>query len=304
MKKIVNFFINFVKSVYGTFLLTYIARKNKDKTLILISGLGIGDVCIASTYLPDFIKNSSNQIVVLCCEKRFNILKKIGISTDIIKLSDLKINSLNQGYLHNLTRKFYAKLLNNKKLIIADPWYYVNIDAQFIKGLTAIDIIRYGAYKLYDNATMSYPKCEITYKIPINFNDKFVIINPFSNSMNISASLFEELAAKLMEYGYKVYSNVTKDQSEIKGTYRLDVTLEELLFISKYAKAIISIRSGILDYIVSEATKIIAIYNDLQFYFIYTLKAWNTKCKIFEHRYNNETKLTIKDDIIKEVFDE
>ena len=105
----------------------------------------------------------------------------------------------------------------------------------------------------------------------------------------------------LKSKGLTVYCNVCGNQKIIKGTLPLSCSVQQLYAIVSRADIVISIRSGILDYIVSQCKKIIAIYEDEGFYHFYSLDAWKAKAKIYEIRYKNDNQALTE---IKAIIDD
>ena len=131
--------------------------------------------------------------------------------------------------------------------------------------------------------------------------DKICIINPYSYSMYTSLPLFEKLAKELKKKGYVVYTNVVKGQKVVEGTFELNCDLRELYSISKQIPLIVSLRSGILDYLIPSSINMFVVYNKWKVSFIqdedYSLDEWQPKGFVCEAHSNN-----MSDDEIVEKF--
>lgn len=107
------------------------------------------------------------------------------------------------------------------------------------------------------------------------------ILNPYSYSMYSSIPLFEKIAEELKGAGFIIYTNVVKGQKEIRGTIPLDCSLQELYSIAKEIPFIVSLRSGILDYLIPSKINMFVIYDKWKISFIedddYTLNEWEPK---------------------------
>ncbi len=74
-----------------------------------------------------------------------------------------------------------------------------------------------------------------------------IIINPYSNFLKITDSrIFDTLTDYLSLQGFIVYTNTTKNQTALKGSRRLECSLEELYGLCKRVKLVVSLRSGII----------------------------------------------------------
>lgn len=108
-----------------------------------------------------------------------------------------------------------------------------------------------------------------------------VVLNPYSNSFRFPKKyfrFFEELAKYLTERGYTVYTNVIKDQLPIPCTQELRCGLAELLEIASHIPFIISVRSGILDFIVKTNVNMLVLYSEENInQKTYSMKAWECK---------------------------
>jgi hypothetical protein len=105
--------------------------------------------------------------------------------------------------------------------------------------------------------------------------------------MYSNVHLFERFVTELKKRGYIVYTNVIQNQKAIEGTLRLDCSMQELYSIACDIPLIISIRTGLLDYLIPSGINMFVLYgqtkvdssgheND------YTLQEWNPLGKLCE----------------------
>ncbi len=116
--------------------------------------------------------------------------------------------------------------------------------------------------------------------------DRTVVLNPYSNSTHYPAEkrrVLENLAAKLRELGYTVYTNTVKDQLPVRGTRELRCSLAQMYDLAGRIPLVISVRSGLLDYLVPSGANIYAIYfkNGIT-PALFNLAAWGCSGKIRE----------------------
>lgn len=289
----------FLLSILGLIKMQKLIKKNKDYCLIIDCHISIGDQCFILSCCHEFIKNQNAKIVI--CEKRIEIAKKFDISeNDIISLKEKTILQIRYA-VHNYFFKYIINKWQKKgAIIITSPWFYVDsILRNSSLKLSIMDIIKHGAFKLNDNVKPQYPI--VTYIEPkVTINKPYIIINPYSGSSNISIDIFSKLGVLLNKMGYTVYCNLAPNQEPIKNTIPLSISIDELFNIAKDATCIISIRSGILDYIISNCKKMYVLYENNGYFNFFSLKSWQTNCKLYEHIYQESI---TPEDIIKEIFD-
>lgn len=124
---------------------------------------------------------------------------------------------------------------------------------------------------------------------------RICILNPYSYSMCTPKSLFDELASELKRCNFIVYTNVVGEQKEIEGTIPLRCDLQELYSIAKEIPLIVSLRSGILDFLVPSKVNMFVIYGEWKLDYIqdidYTMEEWNpqgTYCEVSTKSTTNE----------------
>lgn len=108
---------------------------------------------------------------------------------------------------------------------------------------------------------------------------RIVVLNPYSNSISLNMSdkellCFEKICMFLRERGFLVYTNVIKDQKAVKGSLALRCSLAESYSISLKIPLIVSVRSGILDFIVKSNINMFVLYDGEIGKIVYTLKQW------------------------------
>lgn len=130
------------------------------------------------------------------------------------------------------------------------------------------------------------PKCSF----PLSDDKKrgLVIINKNSELANSSIVASLSIAAHYCEQqGFKVLCNVSGTEKPIEGIEPLSCSLPELYWLSKESAAlIISVRSGLLDFLVSAGCPIISVDSNPPVYDkIMPLSMWKTKTKVWSISY-------------------
>ena len=215
-----------------------------------------------------------------------------------------EILQIRSCYLISPTSHYCLKKRKKNKLIIGDIWNYISAECNYIEGLRALNIIRYAALSLYDvpDVRQVFPKISLKTEDVQKIYDirlPYIILNPYSNSMKIETDVFLKIIENIKARGFHLYTNVVSSQIPLDGTKELKCSPDEFFALSAGAAAIISIRSGILDYIVSNTQKMFVLYDNRKYYELYSLKAWETDAEIYEYKYKNDE--VILDSIVKSI---
>jgi hypothetical protein len=293
--------------IIGMSTVNTIAKEMPENTLIIILTNLLGDSIYGLAYIDEVKKKYPGyKITVIGAKKYAYFLKNyVGIDelvftddmvsatrkriTSMICSSSVSERALKYG-IYNVTTCFYDVCYN---AINPDSLYQLKTHI----------------LKLSDNAQITYPKFDDVCVSAIdNFErdkDKIVIINPYSNSLaGVGLKLFERIATILQERGYRVFTNTIGEQSALKGTERLDCKIDELFSICKQIPLFISVRSGVLDAIVSSDVNIFVVYDqvDDKWMKIFSVKSWKCTGLIEEVQLNNiENVLTVFSRFMNEV---
>ena len=88
-----------------------------------------------------------------------------------------------------------------------------------------------------------------------------IIILPHAKTFKeLDESFWEELARRLREKNFIVYTNVNADETVIKGTKPIDLNFSELNYIVDRVKCFIGLRSGALDFLAMTPAQIFSIH--------------------------------------------
>lgn len=93
-----------------------------------------------------------------------------------------------------------------------------------------------------------------------SIKSKICIINPYSYSMKFSEGLYEKIVQKLSNLGYVVFTNVVDNQKAIEGSEPLRASLDELFSIACEIPLVVSVRSGILDFLIPSKVNMFVVY--------------------------------------------
>ena len=265
------------------FLLKRLSRKSK---LVFAIPPCAGDTLFSCAFFKELERQENCNYKLVIYKKYKYIVEGFGIKNAHYYSSELGVSN----FLYSKRAKEYIKDKIGTTFLIPYLWFFYEKE-KYNKDMDVLTFIKKEVYKLKnDNPKIEYVKIKET-KPKIDITKKYVILLPYSFSAYIPEDILKTIADKLKEKGYLCYSNVCKGQKEIPGTIRFDYSMNDLAIASRYANAIIGVRTGGMDYIVSYAKRIFAIYdNDIDKH-VYNLDQWQTKCIIKEYLYNkrNET---------------
>jgi hypothetical protein len=257
--------------------LFFIYYSNYNK-IILIGFWGLGDICYELTFIDDFKEKVKKPIVVLSSKKNIFLFKLYKSVNKVIQIADIdylriiKFSRLINKFFRNFNRLVnvyvYSKTKENKNIF---TMLEENIFGFKPKKLTFPDIPLINEKILHNN---------------FNFlMEKFVILNIHSNSLRNNDLLFFKKAIK---YFNKKNITVINNFSSLflPGTININCSPIELYNLSKFSLLVLSIRSGILDFIITSNVSIFAIYpnnqNGKDLLSRYSLKDWNQNIKLLE----------------------
>lgn len=279
-----------INTLIGLRVLKKIVSRKLDEDLVIILSNSLGDQIYGLAYVDEIkLKNPNKSIVVISSKKFSYFLKNyVGIDKLLYKEDlDFLTNDEIDSYIcssyasekglkydiYNATVAFYKKCYNanNPDLLYQLRSHVFNIDEERKDDIT---------YPIFDSIT------ELSIKPDKN---KTIILNPYSNSLaGTNMLMWESIANKLNTKGYDLYTNAYGDQKTISGTKRLDCKMDEIFAICKHIKAVISIRSGFTDAIVSSNVDMVVIYDrvDQNWRKMHSLESWNAKGRVCEIETN------------------
>lgn len=256
-----------------------IKRKKNEDTLIFANVAAIGDLLYGMTFLEEIkTREPCKKIVVITFEKYKFIAESFHSYDELVLIPDrgikwFAVKSLvaNQGY---------AEKLFQDNIVIA-PWGIttrVNVlDCNYIEALRRTFNLDIEVSIHYHNVL---PAPVISISDFLSLYEKVVVLNPYSNSAELEREgflFFEEACTFLKQKGYILYTNVIKDQRPISGSYELRCSLEEMLGIAYKIPLIVSLRSGILDFLAPTNINMFVLYNKPWHYSWFNIKAWRCK---------------------------
>lgn len=263
--------------------LNSLIKKKDEDTIEVIMGYGIGDALFCAAYLKNLKVAPFRYIKVIAPKRLAPILRTYSFidKYQFVFTHGNKMRCLNY-ILHDESLKQRALKYN----------IYTSLPAKK-QPIGMLEHFEKNVYKL-----SSTPSIEFHNVVPgvvtaiENFESnykKIVVLNPYSNSINIDKNgggkvylYFEKVSRFLQERGFQVYTNVINDQKAVKGSLELRCSLAELYAISLKIPLIVSVRSGILDFIVKSNINMFVLYDGDIGRTTYTLSQWQCNGKYAE----------------------
>ena len=254
----------------------------------------IGDLCYELCYLDALKKESGKKAAVITNEYTKGIAACYPGVDGIVTVTD------NDFFVWSRLSKLHLPTgLTLTKADGTEPSHLFNwnisADADWtgadVRDLSLPEAHRALQYRLPRTAEMTYPdEALIAGQTSFSSYEQFrnaVIFNPHALTMPTEEMLpfMEQLAAEWSGRGYTVYTNVVGEQKCIPGTLPLRCSVYDFYFAAKASACVVSTRTGLLDFCINNGARYVTLYKDAwngQFFQMYTLEAWKTKCRIRE----------------------
>lgn len=272
---------------YGTALIEKINRERPENSVIVYAGPFMGDALYAMAFVEAYKRqNPDKTVIILASSTAVETLVKTFTGYDRIVLLSKHQNTALRFVLDNIKIALMAKENAIFKVPVQRDYFteYPNV----------IDRLRYRIFEVGEDAPIQYHRLALkrVTSIPDFYGrcGKIVVLNPYSNTCHLSKAHFymlEGLVRHLKNRGYTVYTNVINDQLPIRGTEELRCGLSELLEIANHIPLFISLRSGILDFIVKTNVNMFVLYAIDEFIPLYSLKAWNSSGLVKEVTFSD-----------------
>jgi len=277
--------------------------RKKDTHYIIICD-HIGDFILTMGYLKAFREQKCVQHLTVCVADKFEPLLRAYDGTHSFDSAMvfrphkiqliLRLGSTNFGT-HILHKLPHITMVNPADAFTADGFEAI---LQY-PGITLKECILYGCLKLPSDAAFFPPdiKRENARFLIEGYCKNKVLLCPFSRATRkIPWQLFTDLAEKLQEKGYIVYTNLSDSKHRpIEGTKGIRCSLTEALHMVDSSWYVIGARSGLMDLLAYTSCKIIALYShDEPCFDFFQLKALpETKAKTTELKLTDSIRKNI-----------
>lgn len=249
-------------------------KKKSANTIEVIMGFGIGDALFCAAYLKSLKASSTARYLKFIAPKRLAPILKTYSFVDkyqFVSSYGKKMQRLNY-ILHDDALKAEALRYG----------IYTSLPTKKQPG-GMLEYFRENVYRLSDALNIEFHNVSCGKVTAIKDFDtnykKIVVLNPYSNSISLKMGedelfCFEKVCLFLSERGFSVYTNVIKDQKPVKGSTELRCSLTELYSIASKIPFIVSVRSGILDFIVKTNISMFILYDGEIGKSTYSMKQW------------------------------
>lgn len=235
-----------------------------DDVYILNSNSGESFLFLAYLCKAVLAKNNSKHPLFAATKKyHIDILKMYLPEANYVYLPDLKIRTQRSIWKtggHNVFLMFSSNHFDKVKQNIAEKntgeiHYFKEITNTL--GLTEAD---------YQNPSPEISEETTEHAIEkanrhtLNL-DNFIIIAPEAKTCSrLPHSLWQKLTAELRQKGFDIFLNITNKENYIQGCKTCALSYSELYALSLKAKAVISLRSGLSEFLLPAGIPNIAIY--------------------------------------------
>lgn len=268
--------------------------KNQYKNhLIFVAVSGIGDLCYALSSIEILKAQTNKKVVVFTREYTRETVEAFPYVDEVVVLNKEDADFFRSFSLPQNMQPVFNEYSLKYGVFFCTPLTEETYDTIKKSRTNYIDIIMESLGCSDDIKNISYPNVP-QYDIgKFAFSDikKTVIINPYSNSLVEKTDLFEKIAEILSGRGYTVYTNITGNQKPVPGTKSLRCNLKDLYNITAQCAAFVSIRSGIVDFSISNGGNFLVLYNgewDGKFREAYSLEGWKTESTVYEYNMDQE----------------
>lgn len=265
---------------------SYVASKRNNVSIYLTLG-AIGDTCYALAF-SKYVMNKGNCIIFVNEKMKEMVLSSYPlINKDFFSfycLDTLKGSIIKTMIFSSSLSNFFSR----RGIYVLYPSFKRNSNDNKDDFFT---IVCNRNLKINTLSEIVFPSIKPEKVISIkdfeNKKEKIVVCNPYSNSMIIENAeyIWNNIVEQLRLNGYIVYTNIVGSQKVIKGSYPLACSVKELGNIALNIPLFVSIRTGILDYLIDTSCAKYVIYGKCtvpnvtseEMYNIYNLDAWGKK---------------------------
>lgn len=295
----------FIPSIKGYNYLKNIQNKRPNST-VFITSYAVGDLVYAMACLEAWRKiNPEKKIVLIADPNKKEIIESYSCFDEVLYYG--RNTKLGEEILVHLNGSWIYSFVGRNRGI------YNTIPAQIYgrrSGRNNLELLKeYLRLPRESQITLPHPRKVQIIAIPDfeKIKNKIVIINPYSSSKTICfcVELLSMIIEKLKGKGFCVYSNIVGEQKPLSGTYPLRCGLLEMYSIADEIPLVVSVRSGIMDWLVSTNSKKFVIYGGNGsdgFSKMFDLTTWGTgNCKeVHMENLNNQDALDILEKYIGE----
>ncbi len=246
---------------YGSAALARIKEKYKGCLLILCPFNALGDIYLCMSYLPVFLEKQGidKAAVIVPTEGCMAVAELFG-TKNVEVVEQKELDAMIQAALY--------KHEENCFIAHQDRPYIINLHKALLKKKIPLDeIYKIGVFGLNKDTKPVKPCCWEEYPglsdIP---EGRAAILSPYAKSVTpVPAKVWEDIVTDLTERGFKVYTNVCGDETELKGTIAISPGLSQMKSVVERTGLFIGIRSGLCDVLRTTECRKIALFPDYNY---------------------------------------
>lgn len=265
----IHFFTTGIKSKR---VIKMIKKHNPDYSVVISDGTGIGDLCFSLSYLLDFRAKLNKKIILVLSENLREVVTCFKGYDKLLFLPKKQISDFRYVLNRHIKWRWYEKKFANNEVIFTYARYYSIINNKREKSI--LNILLDDVYRLPVYSSFQFPEVPTRHVEHLQ-NGKKILFNLTSYSSKINMNVFSPILEFFQNKKYIAYTNCFKDNDVcLPQTNRLKLDIFQLYTISNQFDYVVSVRSGILDFIASKARKQIVLYEHNNFMTLYTMKQW------------------------------
>lgn len=253
-------------------------KPDKDKYYLLCPA-GLGDTFMCCGYKDALEKKVGEKIYFIVRKKHEIILKLfkdinyVVLDFNAVDLCDMpnKALCLTKGEIFIGHIDYYCEI-----------WQFLGMSDMYEGRRIQFKQVWPLLFRLPMDTAFTEPEQELNFEPSIEFKtkiqnintlDKIILLNPEANCCNFKAEEFwQDLIDEISAQGYTIIINAIKDCPVFKRAIKLDMSLEEALWLGIKCQGVYSIRNGLTDLLCFYQKNLHLFYPDYENYYIYNFR--------------------------------
>jgi hypothetical protein len=242
----------------GARTLAKIRIMHPNQHLVVCPNDALGDVYWAMAFLPAYReKHGIGEFSVVVTGDGCGQVAELFGTEHIVTLGSAEMDAFVQSIL--FTREENCVIAHHDRPYTDNIIKY--LDKHF---LSFTDYYRYAVYGLPRDARPALPTGNTPFENREQMpKGKSVILSPYAKSVvELPCKYWENIAVGYSRQGYAVYTNITGDDSPIRGTAPISAPISQMRAAVEHAGFFIGIRNGLCDIITTARCRKIVIFPD------------------------------------------
>lgn len=238
--------------------LSQLKRKVSGDFYVFCPFQALGDVYLAMSYLPEFLKKKNKCHAVVCVVgAACGSTARLFAGTTVVVMNQVEMDETVQGVIYTMDVDCF--------IAHQDRPYVVKLhNALYTKCIPLETIYRCGIFGLAPDTSPVEPVNWAPFHgFGTAQKDRSVILSPYAKSVPAFPTAFWEQAIDILSRkGYSIFTNVVEGEETLPGISALSLSIEELKSAAEQAGCFIGIRSGLCDILRTASCRKIALYPD------------------------------------------